>query len=257
MSIAQITYMDITAWQWAVMCLCAVLVGLSKTGLPGVGILNVTLLAVIFEAKASTGILLPMLAFADLFAVAYYRRHAQWAHILRLLPPALAGIAAGSLLIRQLENAQVGPLIGALVLAMLGLNYWRIYRLKDPESVPAHWSFAAGMGFAAGLTTQLANAAGPIMAIYLLAMRFDKNKFIGTAAWYFLILNWLKLPIFISEGRISAESLKAVAFVLPMVIVGVVLGIILLKKIPQKWFNIIVTVLVVAAAIKLIITPLL
>ena len=140
--------------------------------------------------------------------VAYYKRHAEWKHILRLLPPALAGIAVGSLIIRQISNAQLGPLIGFIVLGMLVVNFWRIRRQQGSDNIPTHWSFAVGMGFAAGVTTQLANAAGPIMAIYFLAIRFDKHKFIGTAAWYFLILNWLKIPLFMAEGRISFESIK-------------------------------------------------
>ncbi len=240
--------------QWFVLCFCAVMVGITKTGIPGIGILAVPLLALFFPAKASTGLLLPMLAFADLFAVAYYRRHAQWPLIIRLLPPALVGIAAGSLLIRYIDNDQLKPLIGFIVLSMLVLNYWRTTRSKGSLHVPTHWSFAVTLGFFAGLTTQLANAAGPIMIIYLLAMRLDKHRFIGTGAWYFLILNWLKIPLFIWDGRITLQSVKADIFMCPFIIVGVVLGILILKKIPQNWFNFIVQILALAAAIKLILT---
>ena len=245
-------FLNLSSTQLMVLLLCAVMVGISKTGVPGIGILSVPFLALIFPAKASTGILLPMLAFADLFAVAYYRRHTQWNHIIKLLPPALVGIITGSIVIRHIDDVHLQPIIGIIVIVMLILSYWRNKRSDEEISIPRHFSFAMTIGFFAGLTTQLANAAGPLIVIYLLAMRLEKKKFIGTAAWYFLILNWLKIPLFVWDGRITAESIKTVLLTFPLIIVGVVLGIIILKRIPQKWFNIVVQILVFAAAIKLL-----
>ncbi|MFA7231288.1 MAG: sulfite exporter TauE/SafE family protein [Victivallaceae bacterium] len=242
---------DFSSQQMLLLVFCAFMAGVSKTGLPGVAVLNVPLLAMAFQAKMSTGLLLPILAIADIFAVAYYRRHAQWHHIWRLLPWALAGIGAGSLVIRFISDAQLKPIIGFIVLAMLALNFWRTHRAGETVTIPKHWAFAAVMGFTAGLTTQLANAAGPVMVIYLLAMQLPKNEYIGTGAWYFLILNWLKIPLFIWDGRISAASVKADLLMLPAIALGAFLGIVLLKKIPQKWFNITVQFLALAAAIKL------
>ena len=242
---------DFTASQWFVLCACAVLVGLSKTGIPGMGILVVPIIASFFPAKISTGLLLPLLAMADLFAVGYYHRHAKWSIVLKLLPPALVGIAAGSFVMRQIDDDRLRPAIGLIVLIMLVLNYlWD--RKERNDNIPRHWLFAAAMGFLAGLTTQLANAAGPVMTIYLLAVKLPKYEFIGTGAWYFLILNWLKLPIFISEGRISLQSVCADVAMLPLIAVGAIAGIVILKKIPQKWFKIVVQILATAAAVKLL-----
>jgi hypothetical protein len=246
------TSLDLSLIQWTILCLCAVMVGITKTGVPGIGILAVPLLALIFPAKASTGLLLPMLAFADLFAVGYYHRHTQWNHIIKLLPPALVGIIAGSIIIRHIENVHLQPIIGIIVISMLALNYWRKKRDGQEVNIPSHWSFALTIGFLAGLTTQLANAAGPLIIIYLLAMRLEKYKFIGTCAWYFLILNWLKIPLFIWDGRITAESIKIDIIIFPLIVVGAVTGIFILKRIPQKWFNIVIQILVLTAAIKLI-----
>ena len=238
--------------QWTILCLCAVLVGITKTGVPGIGILAVPLLAISFPAKESTGILLPMLAFADIFAVCYYHRHAQWNHIVKLLPPAFIGIVTGSIIIRHIENVHLQPIIGFIVISMLVLNYWQKKRNDQQINIPTNWGFALTIGFLAGLTTQLANAAGPLIVIYLLAMRLEKFKFIGTAAWYFLILNWLKIPLFIWDGRINAESVKIDIIMFPLILLGAAIGILILKKIPQKWFNIVLFILVLAAAIKLI-----
>jgi uncharacterized membrane protein YfcA len=234
-----------------VIVICAFLVGVSKTGVPGCGILNVPLMALVFSAKMSTGLLLPLLAIADVFAVVYYHRHAQWKHVWRLLPWALAGIGAGSLIMRYISDAQLKPIIGFIVLAMLVMNYWRLHRGGGELKVPDHWTFAATLGFAAGLTTCMANAAGPIMVIYLLAMRLPKNEYIGTGAWYFLILNWLKIPLFVWDGRITMASVKVDIIMIPVIAIGAFLGIIILKKLPQKQFNLIIQILALAAAIKL------
>ena len=243
---------DYSFTQWLVLCICAVCAGINKTGLPGVGIVVVPLIAAFFPAKASTGLLLPLLAMADLFAVGYYHRHAKWNHIIKLLPAALIGIAAGSLVVRHIADFQLAPVIGVIVLIMLVLNYLQDRTRKNNFGVPQHWLFAVAMGFFAGLTTQLANAAGPIIVIYFLAAGLPKYEFVGTNAWFFLIVNWLKIPVFISEGRITLESVSADIIMLPLIAVGAFAGILILKNIPQKWFKLVVQLLAAAAAIKLL-----
>lgn len=237
--------------QWLIAAVGALMIGMSKTGLPGIGILSVPLMAMILPAKASTGIVLPMLIFADIFAVAYYRRHAVWGHILRLMPWALAGIFAGFLVMGQISNEQLKPVIGIIVLGMLGLNYLR-ERKGGQMHVPSQWWFAAVLGLAAGVTTMLANAAGPIMIIYLLAMRLEKKEFIGTGAWYFLILNWVKVPFSMSLGLINAESLQFNLTLFPFVLIGIGAGIFLLHRMPEKVFNIAVVTLAVVSAVNML-----
>ena len=248
--------MEYSQTTWIVLAVCALLVGVGKTGVPGIGIVVVPFMAICFPAKASTGVLLPLLAIADIFAVAYYRRHGKWKHVLKLLPWALLGIGVGSVIIRYISDTQLKPIIGLIVLTVLILNYLRSRTQGAEEKIPTHWLFAATLGFSAGLTTQLANAAGPIMIIYLLAMRLPKNEFIGTGAWYFLILNWLKVPLFIMDGRITVDSVIADLYVIPFIFVGAVLGIVALKKIPQKGFNITVQILAMLAALKLALSAL-
>lgn len=241
---------DFSIVQWLALGLCAVLVGVNKTALPGVGIVVVPLIASFFSARASTGLLLPLLAMADLFAVGYYHRHANWRIILKLLPAALVGIGVGSVMVRLIDDQTLRPVIGIIVLAMLALNIAREKYLKEDFSHSMF--FAVTMGFAAGVTTQLANAAGPIMTIYLLAMKLPKYEFIGTGAWYFLILNWLKMGIFATEGRITIQTMTADVAMLPLIAAGAAAGIFILKRVPQKWFNVIVQILAAAAAIRLL-----
>ena len=227
-------------------------VGLNKTALPGMGIIVVPLMASFFPAGSSTGLLLVMLATGDLFAVGFYHRHANWRHILKLLPAALFGMAAGSVVIRRITDSQLAPVIGVIVLVMLILNYLYQRKLQDDSTLPHHWLFAVTMGFFAGITTQMANAAGPIMVIYLLAAKLPKFEFIGTGAWFFLIVNWLKVPIFISEGRITLESVTADIVMLPLIVAGAIAGLFILKNLHQKWFNLAMQILSASAAIKLL-----
>jgi uncharacterized membrane protein YfcA len=244
--------MDFNVLQWTIAVISAIIIGMSKTGLPGIGILCVPLMAAILPAKASTGIVLPLLIFADIFAVAYYHRHAVWSHLIRLMPWAMAGIIIGFFIMGRIDDTQLKPIIGSIVLVMLGLNYVRNRFDGDSLNIPTQWYFAAVLGLVAGITTMLANAAGPIMIIYLLAMRLPKNEFIGTGAWYFLILNWVKVPFSMHLGLITAASLKFNLVLFPCVALGAIGGIFLLRWIPQRAFNIAMQTLAFLAALNML-----
>ena len=243
---------DLDLIGWIVVALSAIMVGVAKTGIPGVGILVVPLMAGVLPARSSVGVLLGILILADLFAAGYYRRNAQWQHLVRLLPIAFMGIIAGYFALRAVSDEQLKPIIGIIVLAMLGFNYWRSKVRSEDAPIPTQWWFVVGLGFLAGVTTMMANAAGPIMIIYLLAMKLPKIEFVGTSAWFFFVVNWLKVPFSAKLELMTVESLKLNLMMLPFITIGAVLGILVLKKIPQKAFNIIVQVLAAAAAIKLL-----
>lgn len=250
---------ELSSLQWAMLALTAFLVGISKTGVPGVGIIAVPLIAIVWpDAKGSVGLLLPLLIFADLFSAGYYRRKALWSHIIRLIPWAIAGIITGYFVMEYINSKHLKPVIGAIVLTMLALKYWQSVRKKcecQQEDVSSmHWGFAVIVGFLAGLTTMMANAAGPIMIIYLLAAHLPKTEFVGTAAWFFFIVNWIKVPFMLKLGIITGQSLKLNATLFPIIAVGAVTGILILKHIPQKIFNKAVLVFATAAAIKLILS---
>ncbi|MFH1717443.1 MAG: sulfite exporter TauE/SafE family protein [Planctomycetota bacterium] len=244
--------MDLDLFGWVVIALCAVMVGTAKTGVPGLGILPVPLMALSFSTRQSTGVLLGILILADLFAIVYHRRNARWGHVLRLLPAAFAGITAGYFGLKHVNDQQLRPIIGAIILVMLGVNYWRTRTRGEDAPVPAQWWFAVALGFMAGVTTMMANAAGPIMVIYLLAMRLPKVEFVGTGAWFFFVVNWLKVPFSTNLDLMTAESVKLNLMMLPFIAIGAAAGIFFLKRIPQKTFTTIVQILAAAAAVKLI-----
>jgi len=243
---------ELSSVELFVVGLCAFVVGVSKTGIPGVGILPALLMAQVLPAQKSTGMLLGILILGDLFAAGYHRRNAKWPHMVRLIPAALAGIVAGYFAMAHVTDTQLKRLIGAIVLIMLALNYWRTRTQGEDLHVPTQWWFAVGLGFTAGLTSMMANAAGPIMIIYLVAMRLPKVEFVGTSAWFFFIVNWLKVPFSANLNLMNAASIKLNLMMIPAIAAGAVVGIFFLKRIPQKAFNAVVQILAVAAAIKLL-----
>ena len=242
--------LELTAVQWIIIAAGCVLLGISKTGIPGVSLVFVPVLAMILPAKASTGFLLPMLIVGDIFAVTYYKRHAQWKHVLRLIPFSLLGVGVGYFAMRLVSDSQLKPAIGIIVLVMLAVQFIRSRRKEQP--IPQGIWFALIMGLLAGFTTMVANAAGPVMAIYLLSMKLSKEQYVGTGAWYFFIINLLKVPLSASLGLITLQSLATNAVMIPAIAIGALVGIKLLKVIPQNAFRISIIVIAVLSAIRLI-----
>ncbi|MCY4483765.1 MAG: sulfite exporter TauE/SafE family protein [Spirochaetaceae bacterium] len=242
----------LSALQWAGYQAGALLVGFTKTGVPGLGPVVVPLMATVFPARASTGLLLPLLLAADLFAVVHYRRHAVWPHLWRLLPWAAAGIVAGWLVLGRINDRQLEVAIGAIVLVIVALGLLGGRWQARSDAMARSWWWAGGLGLAAGFTTMISNAAGPIMVIYLLAMRLPKREFVGTGAWYYLTMNLLKVPFSASLGLITGPTLLLNATALPAIAAGAWLGIAALERIPERGFNTAMQVLAAAAAVNLL-----
>jgi len=245
--------MNLSLWQWLLLALGAFFSGLSKTGIAGLGVLPVALFANALPARASTGALLPLLVCADLFGVAFFRKHASWGHLWRLFPWVIAGVVAGFFALDHISNAQMRRMIGGILLVMVGLHIWR-QRQADrlTDRLPhTHW-FAAVTGFLAGFTTMVANAAGPVMGLYLLAIGLPKLAFIGTGAWFFMLVNAFKVPFSLQLGLINADSLKMDALLLLPMIPGALLGPVLLKRLNQSAFEKMVLALTALAALRLV-----
>lgn len=244
---------DFTLLQWVLLFLCALLIGMSKVGVPGVSMIVVPVLAIIFGGKASTGILLPILMMADWFGVGYYHRHAKWSYLWKLLPWAFAGVGIALWVGEVVNDVWFKNIIAILVFICIGLMLWKD-RKKDANFFPDTWWFAASMGVLGGFATMIGNVAGPIFAIYLLAMHLPKNNFIGTQAWFFLIINISKFPLHIFVWKtITWESLKLDFMLLPGIALGAVLGIFLVKKIPEKTYRAFVIIVTALSAFLLLI----
>jgi uncharacterized membrane protein YfcA len=245
----------LTPWQWALLAFGAFIIGVAKTGIAGVGVLSVALFANAVPARASTGALLPLLIAADVFGVAFYRKHADWSHLWRLFPWVIAGILAGYFALDHVTNAQVQRMIGCILLGLIALQLWR-RRNSDPTSagarLPHTWWFAALTGVLAGFTTMVANAAGPIMVLYLLATGLPKLVFVGTGAWFFLLVNTFKVPFSVHLGLITRDSLLMDALLLLPMIPGALLGPLLLKRINQRTFELLALAFTAISALRLL-----
>jgi uncharacterized protein len=241
--------MTFEPWQWAIAVFAALFVGLSKTGLSGLGMLAVVLFAQILPAKEATGVVLPLLCFGDIAAVASYRRHATWSHVWKLFPWAGIGVVAGRFALGRIDEYQTRMLIGGIVIVLVILHLIR-RRVSGDEAEHGVW-FAPTIGVLAGFTTLVANAAGPLMVIYLLAMRLPKLEFMGTGAVFFMLLNWFKVPFMVNLGLVTVESLKLNLLLAPAVFVGAFFGRKLLHRINQRLFEDLALVLSVLAALEL------
>lgn len=235
-----------------ILALSALMTGMTKTGINGLGLVSVPLMALAFGARESTGVLLPILIVADIYAVIYYHRSAQWKFIIKILPPAVMGIVAAIITGKLISATQFRLLLSIVVLGVIAIMILKDIG-KKREKIPDNWWFAGIMGFVGGFATMIGNAAGPVFAVYLLSMRLPKNSFIGTGAWFFLIINLFKVPFHIFVWKtISWQTIQYDIMVIPVIILGGWLGIRLVKLLPEKyyrWFVIITTCLSAALLI--------
>ena len=246
--------MHLELWQWALGALGAFLVGLSKTGIPGLGILNVAIFALVFPARESVGLVLVILICGDIVAVSTYRRDASWPHLLRLFPWAAAGVILGYFALGRVDDIQMRHLIGVILLSLVVFQYLRSRRpaLPDSEAPPPPPWLAPIAGITAGFTTMVANAAGPVMVLYLLAMRLPKIVFVGTAAWYFLVLNVFKVPFSASLGLINPASLSVALLLGPFAMIGALVGRPIVERLNQRLFELTTLALTFGAALLMI-----
>lgn len=226
--------------------------GFSKAGMAGIGMLTVMIIAQIIPGRASSGAVLPLLIFADVMAAALFRQEILWVHIRRLALPIFAGIVIGCAVLYLMPDAVFKPVIGWMVLAMLGLQLVRQFRPSLTEKLPHSPSFLWCAGLLTGVSTMIANAAGPIATIYLLLVGLPKKEFIATMAWLFLLVNISKVPFSLALGLISVESLTLNLVLMPAVVAGLVIGRRFIEYLPQKPFTWIILSLAAASAVKLI-----
>lgn len=237
-------------WEWALAIVAALIVGISKAGIGGLGMLAVVIFAQLMPAKQATGMVLPLLCFGDLIAAAAYRQHAKWRHIWRLFPWTAAGVVIGYFALDRINERQARTLIGGIVLALVVIHLIR-RRGSGHEAEHGAW-FPPTIGVLAGFTTLVANAAGPLMAVYMLSMRLPKMDFVGTGAVFFLLLNLFKVPFMVHLGLINPESFSINVLLAPIVLAGAWFGRKLVMTIEQRSFENIALALSVVAGLKLL-----
>jgi uncharacterized membrane protein YfcA len=241
--------------QWICAVLGALMVGVSKSGITGLSILSVALFTHVFpSSKQASGLVLPLLIFGDIVAVLSYRAHSQWRFVWKLMPWTAAGVILGYFALGRISDKTARITIGVIIVSLCVLSYWRRYLGASQDTGGSwHWTVAAALGITAGLVTLIANAAGPLMAIYLVAMRLPKMQFVGTAAVFFMALNLFKVPFMVKLGLITAQSVEFNLILAPAVLLGAFAGRWLLVRINQRFFEKWVLALSAIAGVLLIV----
>ena len=247
--------LDLGTTQWLVIIFTTMLIGLSRAGITGVGMLAMPLVVLVLPARQANGFILPLLIFADIFAIIYWRRHVNWHQLFRILPWTVIGIVVGFFCLGKITDAQLLPLLGLIILILLLLNLVLETQPRLKQAIPHALTFAACMGILTGIVSMLAHIGGPLLTIYLLALRFDKHKFIGTSAWFFWIINLIKMPFSSKLGLIDSQSLLTNLALIPCLILGAFIGIAIVHRVSQKRFNQMVYLLAFAAGIYLCLKP--
>ena len=171
-----------------------------------------------------------MLICADILAVIYYHRHAQWKYIVKLLPMMIVGVLAGVWLGNDISEIIFKKLMAIIIIGSVILMF--LAENRKSTAVPKSKGFSWIMGFLAGFTTMIGNLAGPVANIYFLAIRIPKNEFIGTAAWLFFIINLFKLPFHMFVWKtVNIQTLTLNTALIPAVIAGFIVGVALVKRI--------------------------
>ncbi|ANJ10557.1 sulfite exporter TauE/SafE family protein [Streptomyces sp. BPPL-273] len=261
------TLWHLTGWEFAALAFAALLVGFSKTAVSGANTVSLAIFAAVLPARASTGILLPVLIAGDVLAVLTYRRHAHWPTLWRLFPAVGVGVAVGTLFLVWADDAVVRTSIGVILLLMAGVTVWRRRQAEAADASRASDASDGGgassrsgrvkarsYGVLGGFTTMVANAGGPVMSMYLLSAGFRKLGFLGTSAFFFLIVNVSKVPFSAGLGLIDGRSLLLDAVLVVFVVPGAFLGRWAVKRINQRLFERLVIAATVVGGLQLLLT---
>ncbi len=235
-------------YNWILIMLAAFIIGLSKAGLKGIDMMNVTIMAIVFGGKASTGVVLPLLCAMDVLAVIYYKRHVQWKHFWRLLPWMIVGILVGVYAGKDLDEALFRKIMAVVIIVTVVIMV--VLEIRRALIIPTNQWFVGSTGLVAGFTTMMGNLAGAFSNIYFLAMRLPKNDFIGTAAWVFLAINLFKLPFQVFYWKnITIDSLRLDLYLLPALVLGFWAGVKIVARIKDENYRKVVIALTLAGAI--------
>lgn len=250
MELIHVFNLSLGQWFWVI--IAAFLIGFSKTGISGFIMPVVPIFASVFGGKESTGIVLPILLVGDVFALYYYKRHAEWSDIKRLLPWALVGLILGAIVGNCINDKQFKTIISVMVIICLIILVY-IEKKGEEFKVPKRTWFYALTGMISGFASMIGNAAGPIFSIYLLAMDFKKNGYMGTTSWFFFIINLIKLPLqILFWNNISLKTGALAIALMPAIALGALLGAIIIRRLNEKPFRYIIIAMTALAAVRLL-----
>jgi hypothetical protein len=237
---------DFALWQWLLGAVSAFAIGIAKTGAPGLGSFVAPLMVLTAgDARHAAAWTLPILSTADIFAVVFWRRHADSRKLFSLIPWVALGMIGGAFAL-SLSERTLRRMIGGVVVLMLVVY---VLRKRNPQKqVTGRPSF---YGVAAGFASTIANAASPVMNMYLLSNKLSKEQFVATGAWFFMVINLAKIPIYSWHHLFSPASLSFDLFMVPAVVCGAFTGLWIVHRVPQRVFDAMIFVLTGISAIVL------
>ncbi len=257
-------WLDLSQWgfgfiSWGVFFFVSFMIGLSKSGIPGINVLSVPLFAMILPPRGSVGVMLPMLMFGDLAALTIYWRYVQWRHVKPFIVAGFVGVALATLLVSGVKEVHFQPIIGVLVIVTIMLYLFaerkrelQSHGVDEPYRERPRLGSAYGYGFATGAISALANAGAPMMTLYLLGTRMGRNAFLATAVVMAMSINWIKVPFFAANGMITADTLKLNLVAMPVIVIGEIAGVWIAKRLPHGAFKKVILTVAFIAALKLI-----
>ena len=239
--------------EWIIAVIAMILVGVSRTGFRGSAFVAVPIFAVAFGHRLSTSVVLLMYITADLVAIQKFSRTVVWKIVAQLAPWAAIGVLAGTVFGMYVDDRFFGKVIAGIV--MLGLIISVVRELRNnPVGLHDRKWLAAPLGIAGGFSSMIGNAAGPMMTMYMLALGLDKQKFLGTVAWFFFLMNVFKLPLHIFVWKtISGPSLMVNVVAIVPILIGTVIGGWLSARVSERAFRIVSFVLAAAGAVRLVV----
>lgn len=244
---------DLSTTQWVIILCCCLMIGVTKAGVAGLAMLIIPIMASIFDPKLSVGIMLPMLITGDIVAARHYRKDVDWKHLVLLIPWVAVGIAVGAYVGNKISADSFRYLIAVAI--FIGLVPMIMKKKVDSEPrYPHAWWFSALFGLGGGFFTMVGNAAGALMSVYLLSMNLPKNKFIATSAWFFLIVNVVKVPLHVFLwGTITLKTFTLNLVMVPIILLGAFIGIKIVRKFNEKVYRYFIITLIIIAALKMLI----
>lgn len=246
--------MELDALGWCLLMVAAMSIGLSKAGFSGVSLISVYILTELFGGVKQVGVALPMLLLADIIVFPAFRKYGNWKEVWFLLPPTIVGGAAAVWVLTHFKDneASMRPIVGVVILLMVILQVVRMWKPEQVHKLAMTKSFGMFAGLSGGLATVLANMAGPIQQLYLLSKKMEKMDLIGVGARFFLLVNFLKIPLYVEMDVMSRQTLMMNAIAIPAIILGVWSGKTLLQKVPQRLFENLIVVFALLASVRLL-----
>ena len=231
----------------------ALLVGFCKVGFgQGAGLVALPLYTLWLPVRLANGLLAPLLVLSDLISLRAFWRRWDTRALLDFLPGQLAGVLLGTYALAHLSEAAARQVIGGFLVALALVQVWA-FRSESRASAraPARGP-ALAVSLLSGFTSALAQLGSAFLSLYLVRLRATKETFVATLNLTFLFSNVVKLAGYWHYGLLNLAVLRSDAWLAPAVLAGAALGLAAQRRLPQRAFDYVVLVFVLAAGIKLL-----